>query len=325
MFDEFFRTAEELLKAGRPFATATVVRAEKPTSARPGDRAIVTLDGSLHGWIGGSCSAPAVIREARRAIEEDSSRLIRLSPNPGAAPAPSGVTEVPMTCFSGGTLDIFIEPHQPRPRLLIVGSLPVAQALGHLAHAMSYEVIAFDPTGSEAMSHADRVIREPTELRALVTPLSFVVVAAHGELDEAGLLAALGEEPLYLGLVASRKRGAAVLEELSARGATRELLAKVRFPAGLDIQARRGDEIALSIMAEIVQCRRNAERLGWKDEPQPAATEAETAIDPVCGMTVKVAGAAHTSDFDDRRYYFCCLGCRTRFEQDPERHLASRQ
>jgi xanthine dehydrogenase accessory factor len=329
MFDEFFRTAQELLRAGRPFATATIVRAEKPTSARPGDRAIVTLDGSLHGWIGGSCSAPTVIREARRAIANDQSCLIRLTPDPGREPVPPGITEVPMTCFSGGTLDIFIEAHQPRPRLLLVGSLPVAQALAHLAQAMNYEVIAFDPTGSEAMDHADQVRRDLAELPGLVTPLSFVVVATHGEFDEDGLLRALDGEAPYVGLVASRKRGAAVLQSLADGGASPDALARVRFPAGLDILARRGDEIALSIMAEIVQTRRSAERLAWKDEApvEPGRTSApapETAIDPVCGMTVAVAGAKHTSEHEGRTYYFCCGGCRTRFSRDPAQFLTPR-
>lgn len=330
MFDEFFSRAHELVRSGRPFATATIVRAEKPTSARPGDRAIVTLDGALHGWIGGSCSAPTVIREARLAIAEDRSRLIRLTPEPGTAPVPPGITEVPMTCFSGGTLDIFIEPHQPRARLLLVGSLPVAQALGHLARAMNYEVVAFDPTGSEAMTHADRVLRELSELPALVTPLSYVVVATHGEFDEEGLTQALKTPAPYIGLVASRKRGAAVLESLAHSGLANETLKRIRFPAGIDIRAQRGDEIALSIMAEIVQTRRSAERVEWKEEEEtPRAQKGlpvmspETAIDPVCGMTVPVAGAAHTYDYEGRTYYFCCGGCRNRFSRNPANFLAS--
>lgn len=338
MFDEYFRTAHELVRAGRPFATATIVRAEKPTSGRPGDRAIVTLDGTMHGWIGGSCSAPTVIQEALKAIAEDRSRLVRLTPDPGTSPVPPGITEVPMTCFSGGTLDIFIEPHQPRPRLLLVGNLPVAQALAHLARAMNYEVVAFDPTGSDAMAHSDRVLRDLAELPALVTPLSFVVVATHGEFDEDGLLRALASDAPYVGLVASRKRGAAVLESLAHQGAASDALARIRFPAGLDILAERGDEIALSIMAEIVRTRRSAERLGWKGEapaaqaPAPAgkgrslplATDAEpTAVDPVCGMSVRTAGAAHTHEHEGTTYYFCCGGCRSRFARDPAQFLAS--
>jgi xanthine dehydrogenase accessory factor len=136
MFDDFFVTAHALTERGQAFATATVVRAEKPTSGKPGDKAIITADGSLIGWIGGSCAQPTVIKEALKALREDESRLIRLSPDPAAQTPRPGLLDVPMTCYSGGTLEIYIEPHHPRPRLLIVGNLPVAQSLLHLGKAL---------------------------------------------------------------------------------------------------------------------------------------------------------------------------------------------
>jgi len=398
MFDEYFRTANDLTKAGRAFATATVVRAERPTSGKPGDRAIVTSDGTLIGWIGGSCAAPAVIREALASLSDDRSRLVRLSPEPGLRPVPEGIVEVPMTCFSGGTLDIFIEPHQPRTRLVIVGNLPVAQALAHLGQAMNYQVVAIDPTGSDAMSHADAVVRSLDEIAMHVNPLTFIVVATHGEFDEPALARALATDAPYIGLVASRKRGTAVMESMQAEGESREKLSRIRFPAGIDILARRGDEIALGIMAEIVKTRRSMERLASEPDATahtsvgeappgahgqaapvragaaaaetPAAARAEasparrlsvlgtavpageasagtmpglatggaagpairvevpseaasveSAVDPVCGMTVRVAGSMHTHEFEGRTYHFCCNGCRTRFAKDPSRYL----
>jgi xanthine dehydrogenase accessory factor len=142
MFDEFFAKAHDLVRAGVPFVTATVVRAEKPTSGKPGDKAIITVDGVMHGWIGGSCAQPTVIKEAMRVMAADRSRLIRLSPDPDQLASEDGVVDVPMTCYSGGTLEIFLEPQQPRPRLLIVGDLPIAQALAQLGQAMNYHVIA---------------------------------------------------------------------------------------------------------------------------------------------------------------------------------------
>jgi len=332
MFDGYFGTAEELIRAGRPFATAVVVRAEKPTSGKPGDRAIVTVDGTMIGWIGGSCAQPTVIAEALRAIADDRSRLIRLSPEPGTRPVPDGIAEVPMTCFSGGTLDIFIEPHQPRPRILLVGSLPVAQSLAHLGRAMNYEVVAFDPTESDAMAHADSVVRNLDHIADSITPLTFVVVATHGEFDEPALIRVLSTDAPYVGLVASRKRGQAVLDSLAMQGVSPDALARVRFPAGIDILARRGDEIALGIMAEIVRTRRSLERVDWSEDEAPDSgtgnaqavqPEPETAVDPVCGMTVKVEGALHTHDFEGSTYYFCCGGCRSRFATDPARYLAA--
>jgi xanthine dehydrogenase accessory factor len=319
MFDEFFRKASELRAAGVPFATALVVRAERPTSGKPGDRAIVTLDGTMYGWIGGSCAQPTVVREAARALVDGAPRLIRLSPDPGARPVPEGIEEVPMTCFSGGTLDIFIEPHHPTPRLLVVGSLPVAQALAHLGKAMSYHVVAVDPTGGDAMAHADEVLRDLVDIPTRVTPLTFAVVATHGEYDEPALEALLGTAVPYVGLVASRARGEAVAETLARAGVDETERKRVRYPAGLDIQARRGDEIAVSILATLGD-------VSWQDatvEAAKAAPEPETAVDPVCHMTVHVEGAMHTLEHEGRTYYFCCAGCRSRFAAEPEKYLVA--
>lgn len=320
MFDEFFTRALELRAQGCPFATATVVRAEKPTSGKPGDKAIITLDGVMHGWIGGSCAQPTVVREALKAIADDRSRLIRLSPDPERQAAAEGMEVLPMTCYSGGTLDVYIEPQQPQPRLLIVGNLPVAQALAHLGKAMSHRVIAVDPEGSTAMDHADEVIPRLEDLAAQVNPLTYVVVATHGTHDEPAVDAALRAGATYVGLIASPKRAEAVRKYLRLTGLSKEDLAPLKAPAGLDIGARRGDEIALSIMAEIVQRRRSAEVLDWPEEAagEEKRASATTAIDPVCGMKVVIEGAAHTYQHDGETYYFCCGGCLTQFAETPE-------
>ncbi len=331
MHDEFFAKAHELIQKGEPFATATVVRAEKPTSGKPGDKAIVTLGGVMIGWIGGSCAQPAVIEEALAAIAEDRSRLVRITPEP-ADTAPEGVKEVTMTCFSGGTLDVYVEPQQPQPRLMVIGHLPAAQALAHLGKAMSYRVIAVDPGGGAAMAHADEVLTDLGAIGSKVTPLTYVVVASHGHFDEPALERVLKTRAPYVGLVASRKRARPILQHLRAQGFGDQDLARIEAPAGLDIGARRGDEIALSIMAEIVQRRRAAERVEW---PQPADVEAEeaeeaeeadseptAAIDPICGMSVRTRDARHTFEHAGTMFYFCCEGCKTKFAADPEQHLA---
>lgn len=353
MFDDFFETASELTRAGRPFATAVVVRAEKPTSGKPGDRAIVTLDGVMHGWIGGSCAQPTVIREALAALKQDRSRLVRLAPEGEEgmlrldAPNLDGVVSMPMTCFSGGTLDIFIEPHHPRPRLLIVGSLPVARALAHLGRAMNYHVAMAAP-GEESLETpegVDEMVGSVEELAERVSPLSFFVVATHGEYDEPALRAAFGTDVPYIGLVASPKRGASVRDALAAAGVSKQDLARMKFPAGLDIGARRGDEIALSIMAEIIQVRQGLEQLAWEDAEAAAAGDGEgakagvsaetpgegatspsepaVAIDPICQMEVKIEGALHTHEWGGRTWYFCCDGCRRKFAENPEAWAAA--
>jgi xanthine dehydrogenase accessory factor len=316
--DEFFAKAHELRSAAVPFATAVVVRAERPTSGKPGDRAIVTLDGDMFGWVGGSCAQPTVVREALKAMADGSPRLVRLSPDPGSAPLPDGIMEVPMTCFSGGTLDIFIEPQQPAPALLVVGELPVARALIRLGKALDYRVTVVDP-GDRTHPDADVTLRDLAEIPAHVTPLTFAVVATHGEYDEAALRAILGTRAAYVGLVASHKRGEQVVDVLAGDGVDEAARARVRYPAGLDIHATRGDEIALSILAEIVQVRRTMGSVDWGAAEAP--TDPETAVDPICHMTVGVRDAKHTHVHEGRTYYFCCGGCRARFAEAPEKYL----
>ena len=323
MYDEFFDRAHEFLSQGLPFATAVVVRAEKPTSARPGDKAIVTAEGVMHGWIGGSCAQPTVVEEAIKALADGSPRLIRLSTDPESHSPREGLVDLPMTCFSGGTLEIYIEPQLPAPRLMVVGNLPVAQALARLGKVMNYQVIVVDPdTRGAGIPEADDVVTDLERMAGKITPLTYVVVASHGRYDEVALEQALRSRAAYVALVASKARSAAVLEYLAAEGLGEEELARLKYPAGLDIQAMRGDEIALSIMAEIVQRRRSGEEVDVSSllaELMPAAAEA---IDPVCGMTVAIAGAEHVYEHEGQSFYFCCAGCRATFAEEPQRYLA---
>jgi xanthine dehydrogenase accessory factor len=319
MYDDFYARADDLTRRGVPFVTATVVRAERPTSGKPGDKAIITADGVMHGWIGGSCAQPSVVREALLALRDDQSRLVRLSPDPSGQPAREGVTDVAMTCFSGGTLEIFIEPQQPRPRLLIVGGLPAARALAQLGKAMSYHVILADPDHHGGAEPAvDELITDLAELGGRVNPLTYAVVATHGHYDEPALELLLPTAAPYVGLVASARRAESVRAYLAGQGLSAAQVGRLRAPAGIDIRARRGDEIALSIMAEIVERRRSAELIAWE---QPAAAPPASAIDPVCGMSVAIATAKITYDYQGATFYFCCPGCRYSFKQEPERYL----
>lgn len=325
MFDEFFSKAYELLKQGLPFVTATVVRAEKPTSAKPGDKAIVTSEGVMHGWIGGSCAQPTVIELAMKALADGEPRFVRLSTDPEAHNSRDGLMDLPMTCFSGGTLEIYIEPHLPPPRLMIIGNLPVAQALIRLGRAMNYHTIAIDPDNEGAgLEQANEIITNLEKIPARITALTYVVVATHGRYDELALAYALRSKAAYVALVASKTRSAAVLDYLAAQGLSQEELARLKYPAGLDIQALRGDEIAVSIMAEIVQRRRNADPIDVHALLPDTTVEPESteAIDPVCGMSVQIANAEHQTEYREQTYYFCCQGCQETFEDDPEKFVA---
>ncbi|MEK6574865.1 MAG: XdhC family protein, partial [Chloroflexota bacterium] len=140
MLNDYLDQAQSLLKAGQPFALATVVRAERPTSAKAGAKAIVTADGTLTGWVGGSCAQPSVIRESLKALQDGQPRLLRLCPPEKLGRAGDGITEAALTCISGGTLEVYIEPHWPKPHLIVIGHLPVAEALTTLGKGMGYAV-----------------------------------------------------------------------------------------------------------------------------------------------------------------------------------------
>jgi len=220
-------------------------------------------------------------------------------------------------------VDIYVEPVLPSPRLLVFGISPTARALVRLGKALGYAVEAVDPAADPAgFPDADRLCTgitaaEKDRLRPHAARL-FAVVATMGQWDEEATLAALDLEPAYLGVVASRNRFREVREVLRARGASAASLERIRNPAGLDIGAEAPEEVALSILAEVIQVRRAA--------LSASATIAEPAVaeerDPVCGMTVQVASAAHRATFEGRAYYFCCGGCRERFLAAPDRYLA---
>lgn len=320
---ELLKLAAELSARGEPFVFAIVVRREPASSAQAGNMALVTADGAVHGWLGGSCIQPTVEREARQALAEGSPRLISLSPDPAKDQRP-GVVVHPMTCHSGGTVDIYLEPVRPAPRLLVFGTAPTARALCAVGKAMEYAVDVVDPDARrEDFPAADRVLAAlppgdpPTSPRARGADL-YAVVVTMGQRDDEALLAALPLEPAYLGVVASRRRFAEIRELVAGRGAPPGALAQVRNPAGLDLGAQRPEEIALSVLAEIVQLRRAAAR-----QPAPraavAAADEDLAIDPICGMSVVVARARHTAEHAGRTWYFCNPRCREKFLATPER------
>ncbi len=330
MRDQFFSKANELERQGKAFAIAMVVRAERPTSGKPGDKAIITADGQLIGWVGGSCAWDTVVSEAVAALADNQSRLIRLSAEPDDQQSREGLIDRSMTCFSGGTMEIFIQPHQARPRLLIVGDLPIGQALAGLGQRLGYHVIGVDTkTQGEGLTETDEMLGDIDDMATGVDSQTWVVVATHGDHDEIAVEQAVRSGAPYVGLVASPKRAESIRGFLEGRGLGGEELAVLHAPAGLDIKARRPEEIALSILAEIVQLRQSA-RQSAADigvaSAKPAAevdTVPESAIDPICGMTVKVAGARHVLEHDASTYYFCCGGCLAKFSSDPAKFLAA--
>jgi xanthine dehydrogenase accessory factor len=281
--------------------------------------ALITAAGDFHGWLGGSCTQPTVVREAQRALADRQPRLLALAPDPEAERRP-GVDVFPMTCHSGGTVEIYLEPVLPAPRLVVFGVSPTAQALVRLAKAMGYAITAVDPDAEPGLfPAADQVLTDPGQIAGSAVSPRFVVVATMGERDETAIREALALAPAYLGVVASRRRFAQLRETLLASGVTAAALDAIRSPAGLPIGAQLPEEIALSIVAEIIE-RQRSQPAAMPVPTQEAAAPRE-AIDPVCGMTVTIATAKHTAEHAGRTYYFCGGGCRERFLAAPERYL----
>jgi len=273
------------LRASRvPFVHARVVWAERPTSAKPGDEALVLADGTMEGFVGGECAQATVVRESLSALPTGQPVLLRVTPHP--EPEQEGKLVVHNPCLSGGTLEIFLEPSLPPPLVQVAGDSPTASAVlalgGPLGYAMSPWTGSVEPDAAA------------------------VVVASHGRDEEEPLVAALEAGVGYVGLVASRKRGAAVVAALPVAQTLRD---RVRTPAGLDIGAATAEEVALSILAEIVAGQPRRAREG-----HPLVVDVCSAVDPMCGMSVSVSPESLQVERDGETVYFCGPGCMKAFQ-----------
>ena len=313
---EILKTAYELSARGEPFVVATVVWAGRPTSAKPGAKALIRSDGTVSGWVGGSCAQPVVVQEALHALRDGRPRLLRLGELIGER-AREGVRAYAMSCQSGGSLEIYMEPVLPRAELLIVGQTPVAQALCRLAGVLDVTVTVVAPVaGLERFPDADGIV-DPSSLSSVkVTAHTYVVVATQGEDDEEALGHSLAVDVPYIAFVGSRNKARGLMPSLQARGIPVERLARLRTPAGLDIGATTPEEIAVSILAEIIQVRRRAVPAPAQD-PVPS----KTTKDPVCAMTVDPATARWKAEHAGKSFWFCGQGCRDRFQTAPAQYV----
>jgi xanthine dehydrogenase accessory factor len=283
--------AEQLRSSRIPFVHARVVLAQRPTSAKPGDEALVLTDGAIEGFVGGDCAEETVRTQGLATLRSGQAVLLRITPEP--EDDQTGKTVVHNPCLSGGTLEIFLEPVLPSPTLMIVGESPIAHAMKDVGTPLGYEVVTF---AAGDVGSADAVL-----------------IASHGAEEEAALAAAVRADVPYVGLIASRRRGAAVLDGLDL---TDEQKQRIHTPAGLDLGARSAPEIALSVFAEILSERAPMPRAHVSTPSLP-----ETAVDPVCGMTVTVREGALSVGEDGDRVYFCSAGCRSAFLEDPAKYV----
>lgn len=223
-----FARAEELRSGREPYVMATVVRAERPTSAKAGDRALVLSDGTIEGFVGGHCATDTVRAQGMRLLEHGNATLLRITPAAAEPYEEEGLVAVGQPCLSGGTLEIFLEAVLPPTLVHVYGQSPIARAFARIGQAMGYQV------AETADAHA-----------AIARDTTAVLVASHGVAEVPVLTAALAAGVPYVGLIASTKRGAAVLTEIEGGD-------RIHVPAGLDIGARTPGEIAVSIYAELI-------------------------------------------------------------------------
>jgi xanthine dehydrogenase accessory factor len=295
--------AERLVADREPFVLATVVHTRHPTSVHPGDSAIVLADGKIEGFVGGVCAESSVRLHGLRVLETGEPLLLRLVPGDPetgeraepADPADGAIVEH-NPCLSGGSLEIFLEPQLPAPRIAVVGTSPIARAVEEVARAAGYAV-AREAAGDAGVQDGDEAL----------------IVASHGADEERVLSEALAAGVPYVALVASKARGAAVRAALDVPD---ELRRQLHTPAGLDLGARTPAEIAISILAELVSERRA--------NPPRGARPLELATDPVCGMKVAVSAETASLESAGGRLFFCGEGCRSAYAEQHARDVAAR-
>ena len=302
-----------------PCVLATVVWRRAPSSGREGGKALIGADGGVRGWLGGACAEPAVVREAMRALEEGTPRLMFLGPADELEDRRrDGMVSVPIACQSEGALEVYLEPMLPPPHLVAVGRSPAVDALARMAEALGWRAVLVDDGGAADQHPGVGEVLTALDLAAAgAGPRSMVVVATQGHADEAALEQALATGAAYVGLVASRTRAASVLGYLRQRGLAEEDVARVRSPAGLDLGSLRPEEIAVAILAELVQLR--AAGALPAGVPAAQAQAPAQAVDPVCGMTVDVATSRHLLEVEGGLVHFCCAGCLAAYSSDPSR------
>jgi xanthine dehydrogenase accessory factor len=306
--------ASDLARARRAFALATVVWRRGPNSGRIGSKAIVFVDGTVQGWLGGACSEPVIVREALAALADGQPRLCFLgSDDDFGALTRDGMAVVPMACANEGALEVYVEPFVPGPHVVVVGRSPAVHALTLQARALGWDVAVVDQDGHPDEHPIPELVRTTLSFDGIgVGPASAIVIATQGHYDMHALRAALETDAGYVGVVAARRRAQSLLTELAEDGVDADALARVHAPAGLDLGSIDHVEIAVAILADLVARRASGE---WR----AVATDAPRgeASDPVCGMTVVIESARHHLEHDGRAVWFCSEGCQQAFARDP--------
>ncbi|MDG2063524.1 MAG: XdhC family protein [SAR324 cluster bacterium] len=304
---------------GEEFAVAHVIWREAPSSGKPGDKAIILKDGTIIGWIGGGCVKGIAVKEAREAIRENRSRLVRIDPDEGNSEDSSHKT-YRMTCHSGGTMELFIEPITPNPQLIIVGKSNIARALSKLAIATNLRVHVLSNDVHKGMFPGVNNIHDRVDFSKInIDKNTFIVVSTQGEDDEESIRKALETSCNYVGFISSLRKSVKIKEYLEQTELSANRINELKIPVGMDINAKLPEEIAISILAEIVQLFRDPNRK--EDQESDTAINDDTYINPVCRVAVSKKDAKHVLEYGAHTVYFCCDGCKVSFDTEPEKYI----
>jgi xanthine dehydrogenase accessory factor len=326
MLDEFLEHIKELEKKNEPFAMAVVVRREAPSSGKVGDKAVINKFGEIFGWVGGGCVKGIIIKEAEDAMKSGKARLVKIGKSIEQSKQ-EGIMEYKMTCQSEGTVEVFIEPVLPVPHLVVMGKSAIAKALVKLAGTIGFRISGVaEGANLQTFEKVDELITQISLTNVKTTPASFIVVATQGEQDEKALEEALKKESAYVGFVASKKKRISLMKYLVDAGFDKSTIDAIKSPAGIDINAKSPDEIAISILAEIIQLQNSSPVKVSFEKYDESKSETGTSpkyyINPVCGVPVDMAHPKHIIEYKEEKIYFCCDGCKVKFEADPEKYMS---
>ena len=319
MYNDLIDQISKYMGQGEEFAVAHVIWREAPSSGKPGDKAIILKDGTIIGWIGGGCVKGIAVKEAREAIRENRSRLVRIDPDEGNSEDSSHKT-YRMTCHSGGTMELFIEPITPNPQLIIVGKSNIARALSKLAIATNLRVHVLSNDVHKGMFPGVNNIHDRVDFSKInIDKNTFIVVSTQGEDDEESIRKALETSCNYVGFISSLRKSVKIKEYLEQTELSTNRINELKIPVGMDINAKLPEEIAISILAEIVQLFRDPNRK--EDQESDTAINDDTYINPVCRVAVSKKDAKHVLEYGAHTVYFCCDGCKVSFDTEPQKYI----
>jgi xanthine dehydrogenase accessory factor len=326
MLDDFLHDTEELKKKNEPFAIAMVVRREAPSSGKVGDKAVINKYGEIIGWVGGGCVKGIIVKEAENAMKTGTARLVKI----GKTLSPSkqeGVMEYNMTCQSEGTVEVFIEPILPQLHLMVIGKSAIAKALVKMGKVAGYRITGVAQDANlQTFDKVDELITQVSLANVKTTAATFIVVATQGEGDEKALTEAVQKDFAYLGFVASKKKFISIKEFLQSSGLDKKKIESIASPAGIDINAKKPEEVAISIMAQIIQIQNSkAAPLTFEKFESTKADGGKAPvyyINPVCGVPVDINNPKHVVEYKNEKIYFCCDGCKVKFDAEPEKYIS---